>query len=1079
MSALDSLKTDFAFEIRSRGKEYFLDNQVELDRCEPGLIRAKVAGTDKYRVVVRWDGGGVAYSCTCPFYQDRDEPCKHIWASLLEADHDGVLEIAARRFDGPKVVTLEGAPQPTKRLSLWQMQLQRIRERVGNRIDPAELIERWPDDRRMVYAIDPGRTDVVSDSGISIRLMTQKMTKAGKWGESRRFALTVEQWLHASDETDREIARLIVGADRDFFLSPTEASIDIPSWYIDTVLKKIIATGRCFLLNEDGPGDVPMNWDDGPAFRFTLEVKPDDHSNGHRVLPSLSRDDVSIPLAEAVLVTSGGYVVLKDRVAKLDTAGAWPLLAELKGHDEMIVPAAESDRLLTELLTLPSIPYLTLPSTIGVETVSVEPRPELRIFPAKNDEPGVGFLNLEVWFDYAGQRVPSTEAKAIVYDASGKRIIRRDRRAESLRLDELMRLEVRVERSGGHASLSLPTDRLAATVIDLNRRGWHVEARGSLYRSVSAFDVQLKSGINWFDLDINLNFEGAKASTPELLKAIRSGQRMVVLDDGSIGVLPDEWLARYATVLELGDISEDGSVRFAKTQTALLDAMLRTLPEARVDEVFAKARLELSGFGGIEALDPPAPFVGTLREYQREGLGWLNFLRRFGFGGCLADDMGLGKTIQVLALLESRRVNLAEGNGAKHHPSLVVVPRSLVFNWINEAKRFTPKMKVLDHSGVERARSVDVFLNYDLVITTYGTLRRDIAMLKDFRFDYVILDESQAVKNSNTASAKSVRLLSADHRLAMSGTPVENHLGELWSLFDFLNPGMLGRPGASNGNGFLKMIGNGSASAIEARQLVAQAVRPFILRRTKNQVAKELPARVEQTIVCELDEEQRKLYDDLKDHYRLALLGKQTDENGRSTMQVLEALLRLRQVACHPALIDASRANTPSAKFDMLLDKLVEIHEAGSKALVFSQFTSLLNLLKPRLDERGIVYEYLDGQTRDRQKCVERFQNDADCRLFLISLKAGGVGLNLTAAEYVFLLDPWWNPAVEAQAIDRAHRIGQTRTVFAYRLIAKDTIEEKVIQLQNNKRDLADAIINEDNSLIRGLTQDDLRMLLS
>jgi SNF2 family DNA or RNA helicase len=406
-------------------------------------------------------------------------------------------------------------------------------------------------------------------------------------------------------------------------------------------------------------------------------------------------------------------------------------------------------------------------------------------------------------------------------------------------------------------------------------------------------------------------------------------------------------------------------------------------------------------------------------------------------------------------------------------PSLVLVPRSLVFNWKEEAARFTPRLRVLDYTGL--ARKSDNFAAYDVIITTYGTLRREAVRLKDIEFDYVVLDEAQAIKNAGTESAKAARLLRGGRRLALSGTPVENHLGELWSLFEFLNPGMLGAASV------FKLAGVAARNPDnETRRLLAQALRPFILRRTKSQVARELPPKTEQTVHCAMDSAQRQLYDELRQHYREALLKRiETEGLAKSKIQVLEALLRLRQAACHPGLLDPKRRGEPSAKLVTLLEQLREVIDEGHKALVFSQFTTLLGIVRDRLDGASVAYEYLDGATRDRQARVERFQNDPDCRLFLISLKAGGLGLNLTAAEYVFLLDPWWNPAVEAQAVDRAHRIGQTRQVFAYRLIARDTVEEKVLELQKTKRDLAAAIISQDNSLIRNLHREDLELLLS
>jgi SNF2 family DNA or RNA helicase len=382
---------------------------------------------------------------------------------------------------------------------------------------------------------------------------------------------------------------------------------------------------------------------------------------------------------------------------------------------------------------------------------------------------------------------------------------------------------------------------------------------------------------------------------------------------------------------------------------------------------------------------------------------------------------------------------------------------------------------VLDYTGAERSREPQALTSHDVVLTTYGTLRRDIGLLRGIDFDYLVFDEAQAIKNAGSQTAKAARLLNGRRRLALTGTPIENHLGELWSLLELLNPGMLGT------SSVLQKTATELRNPDPAtRNLLARAVKPVVLRRTKRQVAAELPDKVEQTVFCELPPKQRKLYDELRGHYRASLGAKVSERGlGRSKILVLEALLRLRQAACHPALLDRRKLGEPSAKLDALLPQLKEVVEEGHKALVFSQFTSFLALVRSQLDREGLTYAYLDGQSRDRQAEVERFQTDPDCPLFLISLKAGGLGLNLTAAEYVYLLDPWWNPAVEAQAIDRAHRIGQTRQVFAYRLVARDTVEEKILELQKNKRELADAIIQEDQSLIARLTREDLELLLS
>jgi SNF2 family DNA or RNA helicase len=432
--------------------------------------------------------------------------------------------------------------------------------------------------------------------------------------------------------------------------------------------------------------------------------------------------------------------------------------------------------------------------------------------------------------------------------------------------------------------------------------------------------------------------------------------------------------------------------------------------------------------------------------------------------------MGLGKTVQVLALLESRR----EAVDVPHRPSIVVVPRSLIFNWLNEARRFTPGLRMLDFAHPQR-RFEDI-AGADVVLTTYGTLRRDSARLASVDFDYAILDEAQAIKTASSASAKAARLLRARHRLAITGTPIENRIEELWSLFDFLNPGMLG---ARTTFAALARLQSAGASAGD-RSVLSRALRPVVLRRTKTQVAPELPARVEQTLLVELEGAQRRRYDHLLAAYRESVLSRVDRLGlGKARMHILEALLRLRQAACHLALVDKRDAGTASAKLDALIPALEEVAAEGHKAIVFSQFTQFLALLRAKLDAAGVAYEYLDGKTIDRQSRVDRFQSDAGCSIFLISLKAGGHGLNLTAADYVYILDPWWNPAVEAQAIDRAHRIGQTRRVIATRIVASGTIEEKILELQASKRALADAILGQDEGVLAHIGREELEMLLS
>lgn len=792
--------------------------------------------------------------------------------------------------------------------------------------------------------------------------------------------------------------------------------------------------------------------------------RTDDH---YEVNPVLRNGLDEIEFVAAPLTTEAVVIGPDFKIARFTANNARAWSAALRTSGPLRTPSTESRQMIAKLLDLPSIPNIELPTELQFERVSFPPQPHLIVrkpaYARYQTE-----LEAKLSFDYEGVEIDYFDRRNGLYDLNQDRYIERDPESEKKALTLLNTLSIK--RGSQYSDTFRVTPRnLPRAVTTLLANGWRVEAEGKLYRNPASSSLSVSSGIDWFELHGSLNFgEDLEVKLPQLLAALRRGQKVIELGDGSFGILPEEWLQQYGFLASLG-VPEEDHLRFQRTQTGVLDALLAARPEITCDETFARVRKEWQNFNGIKPVAAPRGFVGQLRDYQRDGLGWFEFLQRFKFGGCLADDMGLGKTVQVLALMESRRKG-------ESRPSLVVVPRSLIFNWQQEAARFTPKLRVLTHTGSERIKGHAHFENYDLILTTYGTLRRDVIHFDEIEFDFVILDEAQAIKNAGTETAKAARLLKSRHRLALSGTPIENHLGELWSLFEFLNPGMLGSASV------FQLSTNGTQKPDEeSRAMLSRALRPFILRRTKQQVAKELPEKLEQTIYCEMDERQRRQYEELRDYYRQSLLEKVSHQGiNKSKIQILEALLRLRQTACHPALVTGSVDDvTPNAKLDVLLPRLSEVTEEGHKAIVFSQFTSFLSIVRRQLDQQGVAYEYLDGKTRNRGVAVERFQNDPECKLFLISLKAGGQGLNLTAAEYVFLLDPWWNPAVEAQAIDRAHRIGQTNRVFAYRLITRDTVEEKVLELQSTKRELADAIINADNSVIRNITGEDLRLLLS
>ncbi len=581
--------------------------------------------------------------------------------------------------------------------------------------------------------------------------------------------------------------------------------------------------------------------------------------------------------------------------------------------------------------------------------------------------------------------------------------------------------------------------------------------------------MAVSSEIDWFDLNIEIDFDGILLPLKELRRAVQHNEKYVKLADQSIALLPEEWIKKFQFLFHFAAV-EDRSLRLPALQVTLIDILFEEQMRLGGDHGYRKGLQRLKEFTGLKERSLPKKFQGVLRPYQKAGFDWLYFLNEYGFGGCLADDMGLGKTVQALALL------LKEKELGHTGPSLIVCPTSVVFNWEKEIQKFTPDLTVLVHTGMQRRRSPDRFSGYNIILTSYGLVLRDIAFLKDHRFHYVILDESQKIKNPLSQTAKAVHLLKADHRLTLTGTPVENNTSELWSQFSFLNPGLLGSLASFRAFFALPIE---KKQDEDAAQLLKRMIFPFVLRRSKELVEKELPEKSEQVYYCNMNPEQAKIYRHWRDYYRSVILQK-IDQAGidRARMNILEGLVKLRQISCHPRLIDRESA-AESAKFEALKEMLEDILAEGHKVLVFSQFVKMLTLVRTWLDTEKIAYEYLDGHTSDRKSCVQHFQSDESVRIFLISLKAGGAGLNLTAADYVILYDPWWNPAVEMQAADRAHRIGQDKKVFVYRMITKDTVEEKMLELQERKRSLVANLISVDAGFFKSLTRQDVEALFS
>ena len=606
---------------------------------------------------------------------------------------------------------------------------------------------------------------------------------------------------------------------------------------------------------------------------------------------------------------------------------------------------------------------------------------------------------------------------------------------------------------------------------NLTDEGFFIEQKGGAdkkyFMGEASISVEIKENIDWFDINAIIKFGEFEIPFKELRKHLLNSRNEIRLPNGEIAVIPDGWVTDYAELFSF--VHENGDTR-AKLDKHHL-ALVQDMEKGELSKVTMDRKLDqLRDFDTIENFPEPKNFKGTLRAYQKAGYDWLQFLNHYKFGGCLADDMGLGKTVQTLALLQ------AEQEKGAVNASLLVMPTSLVYNWQLEAKKFTPKLKVHVYTGTNRVKDVSQFEGFDLVVTSYGIVRRDIEELEGYYFNYVILDESQAIKNPGSNISKAVKKLNSKHRLILTGTPLENSTMDLWSQMSFINPGLLGQKSFFKKNYQLPIE---KQSSEEQTSKLFSLIKPFILRRLKSQVAKELPEKFENIHYCSMSDSQQEEYEEIKNQYRNKILS-HIDEHGvnKSQMVLLQGLTQLRQIANHPRMVNTDYTGG-SGKLDEMLRMMDSALAEGHKILIFSQFVKHLTILREDLDKEGIDYCYLDGSTKNRQEQVERFQNDKSVRVFLISLKAGGLGLNLTEADYVFLLDPWWNPAVELQAVDRAHRIGQNKTVFTYKFITKNTVEEKILALQSRKLKLASDLITTDQGFVKNLTKDDIQELLN
>ncbi len=1051
-----------------RGRQYFQSDKVSDPTQMGDAFSLTVVGQgERYVVWIDFSqaaaSGSIEARCTCPYYETAGL-CKHLWASIIKLERSGLsakvpgtgplrilrdggrpvnrVVITPKPIFGPNA----GVQAPKEAPNAWVERLDQIQGKGGRATTAGNMLAAF-----VIHA-----AETVSTGKLVLDFWCRRRGIGQDAGPLRPDRVPDRDLQLLANSRDQELVALLMRTCSPKVVNTMGRSCTrfIVDPIVETqILTTLTGSGNSFISRSPNGSpdnaDRPLRMDRGKPWEVELVIE--DVGNRYRLEGRLKRDQETKAVTEPICFLSSGLILLGEQIGRL----AEPRHARWVNNlrlSEFIIPREQVDIFVKRILTDTNAPPVTWPEGLEWKKSIIQPVPHGIFLPLGND-PSTGRMTLTVSFDYAGQMISLADPSESVVDVEKRQVHVRNREFEEATLNQA--LEILRDPSG-----AIPMNDLQRSATELSESGWTIFIESQRVIVAEDFALNVTSSTDWFDVNLSVSFGGNPLRKEEILAALASKSSSVRLKDGAIGFLPEEWLARYATLQSLGDSSEPGSLRFEKSQGLLLNAALGDEDDVRADKGFDAFRKRILKYDLTKTAKAPVGFKGKLRNYQKEGLTWLTFLKDFDSGGVLADDMGLGKTIQVLAFLLGRKKE-------SKLPSLVVAPKSLIFNWIDEAKKFAPTLKVVRYVVEGRKKLAQEVGDADILVTTYGTLRSDIEKLREQEFDVAIIDEAQFIKNPKSQAAIACKRLRAKHRLALTGTPIENSIQDLLSILEFTNPGLL-------------RFSAGENAPKDVESALARLLRPFMLRRTKEAVLTELPEKSEQVLFCEMSTEEAEYYEVIREKYRESI-EQSVAKNGlaKSKLHVLEALLRLRQAACHAGLIDEAKRAEPSAKLELLLSQLKEVIAEGHKALVFSQFTSLLSIVKTALDADGITYEYLDGQTVDRKSPVDRFQSETGCPVFLVSLKAGGTGLNLTAADYVFILDPWWNPAVEAQAIGRAHRMGQTQSVFAYRLVARGTVEEKILELQKKKKDLAESIVSEDTDFMKKLSKEDLANLLA
>ncbi|MGB0845397.1 MAG: SNF2-related protein [Thiolinea sp.] len=1092
-----------------RGVYYFENRRViESSNDVPSLsliqLEASVLGEQKYttRVNIDLSSYQIRSRCSCPVYKQ----CKHAVAAVL----DYVVG------ENPAGISMPGSsavkePKKPSAVELWLAELNTDSKKLTQAVVQAN-----PDNARVDLIYLLSQKDKNSNQ-LDVEPRRATRLKRGGYGQGYRVQLSdlLHQWkdpgFNCTPE-DRDISHLLMPHRHNNLYTPESKTYSITGGIGRLALQMMLATGRAFWQKTD----YPALQDSAPrTLEFAWESTADEKSRQIQPLASIAIHDY-FWMDQLYFVD-----VLRSEIGELQHA---PLLPQqvvnlLKAPP---IPHEEAKKVSEKLLDILPNAEIPLPAremnpeAIDVHVEQLIPVLELRAA-AKTDNPELADMLPEqhiasLSFDYAGHEIQPDHQQglSLLRRDNFRYRIHRKPELEQQAIDRLVQCGFSQPKPNSRfkpLELILDADSpmlvalrwnnfLDHTLPELEEAGWRITRDDSFtmeFTLVDDWEAELEQqGQEWFDISLGFVIEGkrinllpilvdmlAQMKDPKELHTLLAAQEhmLIPLDDKRWVKLESGRLSNVLnTLIELYDndpLDHSGQLRLNKFQGAQLAELLNDpkLHWKGADELKNLAN-KLHNFQGVETVEPPRGLLADLRPYQQDGLNWLQFLREFNFNGVLADDMGLGKTIQALS-----HMLLEKQSGRSTLPNLVIAPTSLMSNWRRETEKFTPELSVLVLHGSERKQHFAQINDYDLVLTTYPLILRDEEVYRDLAFNYLILDEAQYIKNAKSKTTQVIYELKTQHRLCLTGTPMENHLGELWSMFHFLMPGYLG-PQDRFSRLFRTPIEKQGDH--ERQKRLRSRVAPFMLRRSKELVASELPPKTEIIRTVTLEGAQRDLYESV----RLAMDKKVRDEIrdkgfARSQIMILDALLKLRQVCCDPRIMKLERAKsvTESAKLDMLLSMLDEMLGEGRKVLLFSQFTSMLALIEQAFIERGFRYSLLTGQTKDRETAITNFQ-EGDAQVFLISLKAGGTGLNLTAADTVIHYDPWWNPAVEQQATDRAYRIGQDKPVFVYKLLTEDTVEEKILKLQEKKQSLADGLYSDKQQQKANFTQDDLMDLL-